>query len=51
MNDTNDINPHRDPPPPWWVMGCFLICVVFVGGVVFVFAMGIRKIIELIFGG
>ena len=51
MNDSNDTIPHRDAPPPWFVMGCFLSFVMIVAGIVFIFVMGISKIIDLIFGG
>ena len=51
MNEMNDTVPHRDAPPPWFVIGCFLIFVVFVSGVVGLCAMGISYLIKLISGG
>jgi hypothetical protein len=35
MND--DINPHREPPPRWFIIGCLVSLIVIVAGVVLFF--------------
>lgn len=31
MNDQDDINPHRDPPPRWATIGCLVTVIIVIG--------------------
>ena len=37
MNNQDDINPYRDPPPRWFVIGCMLTLTIIIFGIILFF--------------